>query len=77
MKTTTIIFIAVFAGSGAAYAADPAGAPAAQSAPATTQVAPHSHLQEKTGVQPPATSEKHNTSAMNDKSRHLHQRDAK
>lgn len=75
MKTPSLILIAaVFAWSGATLAAEPASA---QSAPAATQMAPHSHMQEKTGVKPPAKADKDNKAGMDDKSRHLHQRDAK
>lgn len=77
MKTIPFILIALFATSGVALAADPVSAPAAQSAPAATQMTPHSHMQQKTGIQPPAKVEKRGKSAMDDKSRHLHQRDAK
>lgn len=87
MKTRSALVAALFAAasivSAGAFAADPAAAPTTE-APAP-KVKPHSHMQEKTGIAPPATDakaapaadEKASADKKVDKKRHFHPRDGK
>lgn len=82
MKISSLIAAVLFAGTamtGVAYADDQAAAPkAAENHTEKAAVKPHSHVQEKTGMQqsmPDAKAEK--TDLTKDKKRHLHTRDGK
>lgn len=87
MKTRTALVAALFAAASVvsvgAFAADTDKAPAAE---APAKMKPHSHMQEKTGVAPPAADAKEAAPAADgkapadkkaDKKRHLHPRDGK
>lgn len=82
MKISSLIAAVLFAGAattGVAYADDKAAPPkAAETQADKAAVKPHSHVQEKTGMQqsmPDAKAEK--TDPTKDKNRHLHTRDGK
>lgn len=82
MKFSSLIAAVLFASAattGAVYADDKAAAPKAPEAQAEKPAAkPHSHVQEKTGMQqsmPAAKSDK--SDATKDKGKHYHPRDGK
>jgi hypothetical protein len=76
MKANSVFALALVAMSATAQAAGEP--PTAASTPAASKMAPHSHMQEKNGIAPPAKKTESPTSAAaKDTTKHNHQRDAK